>query len=97
MKTLSYGMAVLMFCAAAGAQAASDPNNPYNSATRRANPNSMQGTTPVTPGQGVNRQVNPRPPTLQNGGIGNGNNLRRDLSKPDFDSQRPARPTDRTP
>ncbi|WP_439878784.1 hypothetical protein [Pseudomonas prosekii] len=48
-------------------------NNPYNSPTRRANPNSMQGTQPNTP---ETRQPTfapaPRPPTLQNGGIGNG-------------------------
>jgi hypothetical protein len=48
-------------------------DNPYNSPIRRANPNSMQGTRPAAP---VVRSPNfvpvPRPPTLENGGIGNG-------------------------
>ena len=47
-------------------------SNPYNSPIRRANPNSMQGTQPSAP---VIRAPNtvpvPRPPTLENGGIGN--------------------------
>lgn len=52
---------------------AGNSNNPYNSPIRRANPNSMQGTRPAAP---VIRAPNtvpvPRPPTLDNGGIGNG-------------------------
>lgn len=48
-------------------------NNPYNSPTRRANPNSMQGTRPNVPTIHDNPSVPvPRPPTLENGGIGNG-------------------------
>ncbi|SFW29498.1 hypothetical protein [Pseudomonas sp. NFACC04-2] len=48
-------------------------NNPYNSPTRRANPNSMQGTRPNVPTIHNNPTVPvPRPPTLENGGIGNG-------------------------
>ena len=47
----------------------SSNKNPYNSPIHRANPNSMQGTQPAT------RQPTfapvPRPPTLDNGGIGN--------------------------
>lgn len=47
-------------------------NNPYNSPIRRANPNSMQGTQPGTPAiRGPNTVPVPRPPTLDNGGIGN--------------------------
>jgi hypothetical protein len=47
-------------------------NNPYNSPTRRANPNSMQGTQPSAPAiRGPNTVPVPRPPTLDNGGIGN--------------------------
>ena len=47
-------------------------NNPYNSPIRRANPNSMQGTQPSTPAiRGPNTVPVPRPPTLDNGGIGN--------------------------
>ncbi|MCP2072248.1 UNVERIFIED_ORG: hypothetical protein J2Y77_001684 [Pseudomonas lini] len=48
-------------------------NNPYNSPTRRANPNSMQGTRPNVPMIHNNPTIAvPRPPTLENGGIGNG-------------------------
>jgi len=48
-------------------------NNPYNSPIRRANPNSRQGTESSTPPvRGPNTVPNPRPPTLENGGISNG-------------------------
>lgn len=48
-------------------------NNPYNSPIRRANPSSMQGTQPSAPPlRGPNTVPVPRPPTLENGGIGNG-------------------------
>lgn len=48
-------------------------NNPYNSPIRRANPNSMQGTRPNVPMIRNNPTVPvPRPPTLDNRGIGNG-------------------------
>jgi hypothetical protein len=48
------------------------PSNPYNSPIRRANPNSMQGTQPSAPAiRGPNTVPAPRPPTLDNGGIGN--------------------------
>ena len=47
-------------------------SNPYNSPMRRANPNSMQGTQPSAPViRGPNTVPVPRPPTLDNGGIGN--------------------------
>jgi hypothetical protein len=47
-------------------------NNPYNSPIRRANPNSMQGTQPSAPViRGPNTVPVSRPPTLDNGGIGN--------------------------
>ncbi|MHC8354352.1 hypothetical protein ACYZTL_03715 [Pseudomonas sp. LB3P81] len=47
-------------------------SNPYNSPIRRANPNSMQGTQPGAPViRGPNTVPVPRPPTLDNGGIGN--------------------------
>ncbi|MCG6576086.1 hypothetical protein EGM97_15370 [Pseudomonas sp. AF32] len=48
-------------------------NNPYSNPIRRANPNSMQGTQPNVPTIRNNPTVPvPRPPTLENGGIGNG-------------------------
>jgi hypothetical protein len=47
-------------------------SNPYNSPIRRANPNSMQGTQPSAPViRGPHTVPVPRPPTLDNGGIGN--------------------------
>ncbi|TWC51999.1 hypothetical protein FBY04_11524 [Pseudomonas sp. SJZ080] len=47
-------------------------SNPYNSPIRKANPNSMQGTQPSAPViRGPNTVPVPRPPTLDNGGIGN--------------------------
>ncbi|QKG65142.1 hypothetical protein HP062_05800 [Pseudomonas sp. B14-6] len=47
-------------------------SNPYNSPIRRANPNSMQGTQPAAPViRGPNTVPVPRPPTLDNGSIGN--------------------------
>jgi hypothetical protein len=48
-------------------------DNPYKSPIRRINPNSMQGTRPSVPViRGPNTVPVPRPPTLENGGIGNG-------------------------
>lgn len=89
-------LAVLLTAIATGAWAAADTSNPYDSAVRRANPNSMQGTRSTAPtSPGLQQRVNPNPPTLENGGIGNGNNLRSVPTKPDFDSQRPARDTTR--
>jgi hypothetical protein len=51
---------------------AGQTSNPYNSPIRRANPNSMQGTQPSAPAiRGPNTVPVPRPPTLDNGGVGN--------------------------
>lgn len=85
MKSLMRSLAVLMLSGALGvglAQAGSSypagvggrsNNNPYDGAIRRANPNSRQGTESSIPGpRGLNTPSNPRPPTLENGGIGNG-------------------------
>ncbi len=48
-------------------------SNPNNSPIRRANPNSRQGTVPSTPPvRGPSTAPRVRPPTLENGGIGNG-------------------------
>ncbi|MDF2643621.1 MAG: hypothetical protein K0R45_2895 [Pseudomonas sp.] len=58
-------------------------NNPYNSPLHRANPNSRQGTQPVTPpGRNLVTPPTRRAPTLENGGIRNG-----------YPSSQPARPT----
>ncbi|WP_258197062.1 hypothetical protein [Pseudomonas entomophila] len=51
--------------------------NPYNSPIQRINPNSRQGSVPATPPvHGPSTVPQPRPPTLDNRGIGNGENLR---------------------
>ncbi|MEN5092639.1 hypothetical protein ABE458_18285 [Pseudomonas protegens] len=48
-------------------------NDPYSNPIRRANPNSMQGTQPSSPPvRGPSTAPSGRPPTLENGGIGNG-------------------------
>lgn len=48
--------------------------NPYSSPIKRANPNSRQGTLPDTPRPAASPPV--RSPTLENGGIGNGQPIR---------------------
>lgn len=48
-------------------------SNSQNGPIHRANPNSRQGTVRSTPPvRGPSTAPNPRPPTLENGGIGNG-------------------------
>ena len=52
--------------------------NPNNGAIHRANPNSRQGTQPsMPPVRGPSTAPNPRPPTLENGGIRNGYDTRK--------------------
>jgi len=96
MGKLGVAALIMGLCLATGAQAvepahlaARDNTNPYNSPIRRANPNSMQGTVPATrPLPGSTPILNdPRPPTLQNRGIGNGENLRREPTRqPTFET-----------
>lgn len=79
-------------------QLAGSPNNPYNSPIMRANPNSRQGSVQATPPvRGPSTQPNPRPPTLENRGIGNGENMRREQSAPRLEPTRPPRDSTRTP
>ena len=78
--------------------AANDSNNPYNSPIMRANPNSRQGSVPAMPPvRGPSTQPNPRPPTLDNRGIGNGENLRREQQTPNLEPTRPPRESPRVP
>ncbi|PNB26716.1 MULTISPECIES: hypothetical protein [unclassified Pseudomonas] len=78
--------------------AANDTNNPYNSPIMRANPNSRQGSVPAMPPvRGPSTQPNPRPPTLDNRGIGNGENLRREQQTPNLEPTRPPRDSPRVP
>lgn len=77
-----------------GEWAANTPSNPYSSPIRQINPNSRQGTEPLAPQSPAERQrLNPRPPTLQNGGIGNGQNIRPAPQPVITDPVRPPRPT----
>ncbi|MDD2048406.1 hypothetical protein [Pseudomonas putida] len=77
---------------------AASPNNPYNSPVMRANPNSRQGSVQATPPvRGPSTQPIPRQPTLENRGIGNGENMRREQSTPHLEPVRPPRESTRTP
>jgi hypothetical protein len=77
---------------------AASQSNPYNSPIQRANPNSRQGSMPSTPPvRGPSTQPNPRPPTLENRGIGNGENLRREQPAPRLEPIRPPRDSQRAP
>ena len=67
------GQAGLTLAAATYPNGTARNNTPDNGAIRRANPNSQQGTeSSIPPVRGPNTAPNPRPPTLENGGIGNG-------------------------
>ncbi|MBV4492187.1 hypothetical protein [Pseudomonas oryzicola] len=97
---LAFGLALsLPALAAAGSSvqiAASD--NPYNSPIQRANPNSRQGSMPATPPQrGPSTAPYLRTPTLDNHGIGNGDNLRRQQQTPNLEPTRPPRDNPRAP
>lgn len=102
MKCMGRSIALGVICLAAFVQAdaplaaglsANGAANPYNSPIRQINPNSRQGTAPLTPQSPAQRQlVNPRPPTLQNGGIGNGQNIRPAPTPVITDPVRPPRP-----
>ncbi|GGU76518.1 hypothetical protein GCM10009504_37020 [Pseudomonas laurentiana] len=77
---------------------AAQADNPYNSPIRRANPNSRQGSVPAMPPvPAPSTQPNPRPPTLENRGIGNGDNLRREQQVPNLEPSRPPRDSTRAP
>nr|WP_314482489.1 hypothetical protein [uncultured Pseudomonas sp.] len=79
-------------------QVAANGNNPYNSPVQRANPNSRQGSVPATPPvRGPSTQPQPRAPTVENRGIGNGDNLRRQQQAPRLEPARPARDNPRAP
>lgn len=79
-------------------QLAASPNNPYNSPIMRANPNSRQGSVQATPPvRGPSTQPIVRQPTLENRGIGNGENMRREQSAPRLEPTRPPRESTRTP
>lgn len=79
-------------------QLAAGNNNPYNSPIQRANPNSRQGSMPATPPvRGPSTDPYQRTPTLDNRGIGNGDNLRRQQQTPNLEPTRPPRGNPRAP
>lgn len=79
-------------------QIAAGNNNPYNSPIQRANPNSRQGSMPATPPvRGPSTDPYQRTPTLDNRGIGNGDNLRRQQQTPNLEPSRPPRGNPRAP
>jgi hypothetical protein len=83
------GQSALILAAATYPNGSARNNTPDNGAIRRANPNSRQGTQSISPQ--VNRPatgVNPRPPTLENGGIRNGYPTRQQTPAPSGSSQR---------
>jgi hypothetical protein len=69
LAVLALGLALTPFAYAQSLPGRSDSNN---SPIHRANPNSMQGTQPAAPAtRGIQTGPTQRPPTLENGGIGN--------------------------
>ena len=79
-------------------QLAAGNNNPYNSPIQRANPNSRQGSMPATPPvRGPSTDPYQRTPSLDNRGIGNGDNLRRQQQTPNLEPSRPPRDSTRAP
>ena len=79
-------------------QLAAGNNNPYNSPIQRANPNRRQGCMPATPPvRGPSTDPYQRTPTLDNRGIGNGDNLRRQQQTPNLEPTRPPRGNPRAP
>jgi hypothetical protein len=72
-------------------------NNPYNSPIQRANPNSRQGSVPATPRCAARPPTQPAPADLDNRGIGNGDNLRRQQQTPNLEPTRPPRDSLRVP
>ncbi|WP_449431912.1 hypothetical protein [Pseudomonas putida] len=101
MPTLAIGLLLCLPAHAAPAQPqqlAASNNNPYNSPIQRANPNSRQGSMPATPPvRGPSTEPNLRTPALDNRGIGNGENLRRQQQAPNLEPIRPPRDTQRAP
>lgn len=77
---------------AANGNAIGGNSAPDNGAVRRANPNSRQGTQSISPSmRGPNLgPTQPRPPTLENGGIGNGYPTRDRSPRPSGGSERRA-------
>lgn len=97
-RSLSILLAAVLAVLGGGSVLAASESNPYNSPIRDINPNSQQGSVPATPPvRGPSTQPIQRPPTLENRGIGNGNNLRREQQAPRLEPTRPPRDSQRLP
>ncbi len=97
-RSLSMLLAAVLAVLGGGTALAASDNNPHNSPIRDINPNSQQGSVPDTPPlRGPTTQPVTRPPTLENRGIGNGNNLRREQQAPRLEPTRPPRDSQRLP
>ena len=90
---LALALALVPLAQAQSLPGSTDSNN---SPIHRANPNSMQGTQPSAPPiRGPSTVPVPRPPTLDNRGIGNGQPIRSAPAKPPtFIPNPPSRSTD---
>ena len=101
LPTLAIGLLLCLPAHAAPVQPlqlAASNNNPYNSPIQRANPNSRQGSVQATPPvRGPSTAPIQRTPSLDNRGIGNGDNLRRQQQAPNLEPIRPPRDTQRAP
>lgn len=101
LPTLAIGLLLYLPAQAAPEQPlqlAASNNNPYNSPIQRANPNSRQGSMQATPPvRGPSTVPIQRTPSLDNRGIGNGDNLRRQQQTPNLEPSRPPRDTQRAP
>ena len=87
------GAAFPMLAAATYPNGTTRNNSPDNGAIRRANPNSRQGTQSISPPvRGPATGVNPRPPTLENGGIRNGYPTRQQAPAPSSITPRGSQP-----
>ncbi|MFK0309614.1 hypothetical protein ACIQUF_00065 [Pseudomonas sp. NPDC090233] len=101
LPTLAIGLLLSLSAQAAPEQPlqlAASNNNPYNSPIQRANPNSRQGSVQAAPPvRGPSTAPIQRTPSLDNRGIGNGDNLRRQQQTPNLEPTRPPRDTQRAP
>jgi hypothetical protein len=95
MKFIGFTLSMMLMAAAVEAAplpvqqpGAGVNSNPLGNPVRRINPNSRQGTVPSNPAQP--RPWQGRPPTLENGGIGNGQRFPAPAPAP-----RSAQPNDR--
>ncbi|MDU9392413.1 hypothetical protein [Pseudomonas sp. zfem002] len=90
--------AALLLALGSGLTLSAGAGDPRSGPIREINPNSQQGSVPATPPvRGPSTQPDTRLPTLENRGIGNGDNLRREQRPPRLEPIRPPRDSQRAP